>query len=115
MAEDVKENELISKNENEGDVAVTPIQAAFIRGDKALSKFLGGISRPTLTVMREMGLPFYRFSDNIMLYDPKEVSRWICEHSQRNEQDCSTVFYTSPSEQKEEVKVTIRPKFRKKS
>ena len=109
MAENVKETTAFHDSDDE--MSVTPIQAAFIRGDKALSKFLGGISRPTLTMMREMGLPFYRFSDNILLYDPKEVSMWICEHSQRNEQEESDL-----ERQVQEVpveKVTIRPKFRK--
>ena len=112
MAEGVQNgNQATMLHDNEGEMSVMPIQAAFIRGDKALSKFLGGISRPTLTMMREMGLPFYRFSDNILLYDPKEVSMWICEHSQRNEQmgtDLECQVQDVPIE-----KVTIRPKFRK--
>lgn len=112
MTEEVQNvNETTTFHDNEGETSVMPIQAAFIRGDKALSKFLGGISRPTLTLMRDMGLPFYRFSDNILLYDPKEVSMWICEHSQRNEQ-FETGIVCKPQDIVKE-KVNIRPKFRK--
>ena len=48
----------------------------YLRGDDQLSIFLGGLSRPVLTKLRRLGLPYHRIN-TIYLYDKDEVRAWI--------------------------------------
>lgn len=79
------------------------IDSPYLRGDEQLSIFLGGLSRPVLTNLRRVGLPYHRIN-TAYLYDKDEVRAWI--NSQRD-------IIIPEDEIEEPREVVIRPRLRK--